>query len=75
VAAVARAMTLRIDEALAEEVDVARRVLDVPTVEFIRLAVAHYLEDLRDDPAFRRELSAMVERNAEALERARGRIV
>lgn len=64
-------MTLRIDEDLAAEVDVARRVLDVSAVELIRTAVASYLEDLRADPGFRRELEAVVERNLEALERAR----
>lgn len=66
-------MTLRIDEAMAQEVDVARRVLGVPAVEFIRTAVALHLDELRVDPVFQERLSTMLEENAAALARARAK--
>lgn len=57
-------MTLRIDAALADEIDVVRRVLDVPAVEIFREAIARYLEELRDDEEFQRLVAALIDTNA-----------
>lgn len=67
-----RTMTLRLDETTADEVDVARRVLETSAVELIRVAIARYLDELRDDPDFQRQLAARLTSNARALEHARG---
>lgn len=64
-------MTLRIDAALADEIDVVRRVLDVPAVEIFREAIARYLEELRDDEEFQRLVAALIDTNARTLDRSR----
>jgi hypothetical protein len=64
-------MTLRIDEAMAAEVDVARRVLDVTAADLIREAVGRHLEELRSDPEFQARLDEVLMENARALEQAR----
>lgn len=64
-------MTLRIDPALADEIEVVRRVLDVPAVEIFRDAIGGYLEKLRDDEEFQALVAARIDTNARALDRSR----
>lgn len=68
---VVRPMTLRMDNALADEIEVVRRVLDVPAVEIFREAIAGYLEELRDDAEFQALVLARIGTNARALDRSR----
>jgi len=68
---VVRPITLRIDAALADEIEVVRRVLDVPAAEIFRDAIAGYLEELGEDEEFQGLVAARITTNARALDRSR----
>ena len=66
-----RAMTLRLDAEQTEGLDLAQRVLGVPTAELVRTAVGEYLDGLAADPAFRAEVEAVTARERALLARLR----
>ena len=62
-----KAMTLRVDEEQAEELETVARVDGVPISEAIREAIAKHIEERRQDAEFQARLKASLQRNEEIL--------
>lgn len=57
-----RAMSLRLPEDLAKELDLVCAVDDVAVVEAVRVAVSAYIESRRQEPHFQISLRTYIER-------------
>lgn len=64
-----RAMTLRLDDDQAAELEAIARIENVPMAQEVRQALAEYIEARRNDKAFQLRLKASIERNQEILKR------
>jgi predicted transcriptional regulator len=64
-----KAMTLRLDEAQAREVEAVARVERIPVSEFVREAIDAHIAARREDTAFRDRLRAMLAEDREILAR------
>jgi predicted transcriptional regulator len=64
-----KAMTLRLSEELARELEAVARVRGTSMAHAVRIAVAHYLADLAADPDFQARLAAALEEEREVLQR------
>lgn len=62
-----KAMTLRVGQEQAEELEAVARVDGVPISEAIRDAITKHIEERRNDPEFQTRLKASLERNQEIL--------
>lgn len=58
----ASSMTLRLDQALADELGIVAQVRDAPVAVVIRAAIAEYIEATKADPGFQDELRKRIER-------------
>ncbi len=64
-----KAMTLRLDDDQAAELEAIARIENVPIAEEVRLALARHIAARRKDRAFQARLKASMERNEEILKR------
>ena len=64
-----KAMTLRLDDDLAAELEAIARVENVPIAEEVRVALAEHIAKRRRDRAFQARLKASIKRNQEILDR------
>lgn len=64
-----KAMTLRMDDELAGDLELAARVEGVSANEMVRRAIAARIEELRNDEDFQLRLKQSIERDREILER------
>jgi len=64
-----KAMTVRLPQARADELEAVAEVEDIPVAEAVRAAIDTYIEERRHDDAFRARLQASLERNRQILER------
>lgn len=64
-----KAMTLRLDDELAAELDAIARIENVPVAEEVRRALTAHIAGRRTDRAFQTRLKASMERNQEILRR------
>jgi predicted transcriptional regulator len=64
-----KAMTLRLSDDQAAELDAIARIEDVPVAEEVRKALAAHIAARRKDRAFQSRLRASMERNKEILKR------
>lgn len=62
-----KAMTLRVGQEQAEELEAVARVDGVPISEAIRDAITKHIEERRNDPEFQTRLQASLQRNQEIL--------
>jgi predicted transcriptional regulator len=65
----AKAMTLRLEEELARQLEAVARVQDITVSEAVREAIAAHVEAKRSDRAFQERLDRFVEENRAILER------
>jgi predicted DNA-binding protein len=64
-----KAMTVRLPQDRANELEAVAEVEDIPVAEAVRAAIDTYIEERRRDDAFRARLRASLERNRQILER------
>jgi len=64
-----KAMTLRLSEQLAADLEAMARVDDVPVSEAVRIAIEERIEARRTDKQFQARLRRIIEENQRALER------
>lgn len=64
-----KTMSLRLDDALARDVEVAARADQIPVSEFIREAIDSQIANRRQDKEFRARLRDMMDDDREILER------
>ena len=64
-----KAMTLRLTEEQAAELEAIARVENVPVAEEVRRALAEHIAERRRDRAFQARLKASIKRNQEILKR------
>ncbi len=64
-----KAMSLRLDEELATELQAVARAEGVPVSEAIRAALYQYIATCRADPGFQARFQKQLEEEREALER------
>lgn len=64
-----KAMTLRLTDEQAAELEAIARVENVPVAEEVRRALANHIADRRRDRAFQARLKASIKRNQEILKR------
>lgn len=64
-----KAMTLRLDDQTAAQLEAIARAEDVPIAEEVRQALAAHIEARRRDKAFQARLAASIKRNREILDR------
>ena len=64
-----KAMTVRVDAEMAEQLEAVAQVEGVPVSEVIRDALVRHIEERRNDADFQKRLQASVERNRLILER------
>ena len=64
-----KAMTLRLSDEQAAELEAVARIENVPVAEEVRRALAVYIAARRKDKAFQARLKASIERNEEILRR------
>jgi ribosomal protein S15P/S13E len=64
-----KAMTIRLSEEQAAELEAVARVDDVAVAEEVRAAITAHLEARRKDAQFQKRLRASLERNRKLLER------
>ncbi len=57
-----RSMTLRIPVDQAEALETIASVVNRPVAEVVRTAIAHHIEELRNDANFQRSLNARLSR-------------
>jgi hypothetical protein len=62
-----KAMTLRVEEEQAEQLEAVARVDGVPISEAIRDAIARHIDERRNDAEFQARLKESLERNQEIL--------
>lgn len=62
-----KAMTLRVEEEQAEQLETVARVDGVPISEAIRDAITKHIDERRNDAEFQTRLKASLERNQEIL--------
>lgn len=65
----AKAMTIRLDDEQAEELNAIAQTEEVPVSQVIREAISALVETRRHDAEFQERLRASVERNRKILER------
>ena len=65
----AKAMTLRLDDDVAAELEAIARIENVPIAEEVRRALADHIAARRKDGKFQARLKASIERNQEILRR------
>jgi len=64
-----KAMTLRIEEKLARELEAVARVEDITVSEAVRRAITDHVEAKRSDHAFQKRLDRFMDENRAILER------
>ncbi len=64
-----KAMTLRLNDDQAAELEAIARIENVPIAEEVRKALAEHIERRRRDRAFQARLKASMKRNQEILNR------
>ncbi len=64
-----KAMTLRLDDEMAAQLEAIARAEDVPIAEEVRQALAAHIDGRRRDKAFQARLAASIKRNREILDR------
>jgi predicted transcriptional regulator len=57
-----KAMTIRLSPEQAEELELVAAVAHLPVSEIVRSAIAEYVENRKQDKAFRKGLRARIER-------------
>ncbi len=65
----AKAMTIRLDDEQAEDLEAIAQTEDVPVAQVIREAITALVETRRRDIEFQERLRASVERNRKIIER------
>lgn len=64
-----KAMTLRLEEELARELEAVARVEDITVSEAVRLAITEHVRAKRSDRAFQERLDRFMNENRAILER------
>ncbi len=64
-----KAMTLRLTDEQAAQLEAIARVENVPVAEEVRRALANHIAERRSDRAFQARLKASMKRNQEILKR------
>jgi predicted transcriptional regulator len=64
-----KAMTLRLEEDLARELEAVARVEEITVSEAVRRAITEHVDKKRSDRSFQRRLDRFVEENRAILER------
>ncbi|MEX2196823.1 MAG: ribbon-helix-helix protein, CopG family [Thermoleophilaceae bacterium] len=65
----AKAMTLRLPDDKAAELEAIARADEMPISEAVRSAIEHHIESRRADKDFQARLASLIERDKEILER------
>jgi predicted transcriptional regulator len=66
---IVKAMTLRLEEELARELEAVARVEDITVSEAVRRAITDHVEAKRADRAFQQRLDRFMDENRAILER------
>lgn len=64
-----KAMSLRLDQALAEELAMVARVDEMPISDVVREAVAKHIAERRIDPVFQKRLKVRLEQDHQIFDR------
>lgn len=64
-----KAMTVRLAQDQADELEAVAEVEDIPVSEAVRAAIDCYIDERRRDDAFRERLQSSLERHRRVLER------
>jgi predicted transcriptional regulator len=65
----AKAMTIRLTQELAEELETVAGVDSVPVAEVVRAAIAEHVESRKKDAEFQRSLRDRIERAQQMLQK------